>query len=330
MSDDTELSQSNKSLTIGCLIAALLFLGLAFLLWRGLSSSPLRLLKPTIATETPNSANNDGQSIQVSFTDLQAMPRTYHNLRIQVTGDYTQIALPDCLSFSGPPVRWGLIGDSLQMNGIGLESILRLVPSGTTLTVEGIWRLYRGPSGCGKEPEVASVWYLDIERILKPNPLPDFDTQYPIVPPLSENGTIMPIETAVTNAPTPDNGSPNAPTATRSSLTTPTIVPTQLSTIGATEPPLSATETAVSAMTVSPTSSPSENETAVATSTRNGNTATPTPTASVTPTIDPAATPTSGSQLPPINTATPSDPYPSQPTNTPASTATPTPVTPYP
>jgi hypothetical protein len=40
------------------------------------------------------------------------------------------------------------------------------------MTVEGYWRLYEGPLGCGKNAPRAAIWYLEVLRIVEPNPLP--------------------------------------------------------------------------------------------------------------------------------------------------------------
>ncbi len=57
----------------------------------------------------------------------------------------------------------------------GYEEVLKRLPDGLTMTVEGIWRQYDGPLGCGKEPGDGQAWYLQVERIISPNPLPLMD-----------------------------------------------------------------------------------------------------------------------------------------------------------
>jgi hypothetical protein len=107
----------------------------------------------------------------VSFPNLAEDPIAYRDQRIQVTGEFTPVTPPDCRPYSGPPIAWSLVSDELQLNAIGFEDVLRLVAPGTTMTVSGIWRAYQGPLGCGKEPEDGTVWYLQVDRIIEPNPL---------------------------------------------------------------------------------------------------------------------------------------------------------------
>ncbi|MCP5098438.1 MAG: hypothetical protein GY943_23045, partial [Chloroflexi bacterium] len=171
MSQETEESpQARPQLAIIMLLIVLfiLIIIVGWLLWPGRS----RPLKPCHPTATPGAVEFDGQPTLVSFTDLQNAPSNYVNQRIRVTGDFTSIAPPDCIQFSSPIAEWGLISDELQMNAIGMESIMQLVPDGTNMTIQGIWQRYIGPVGCGKEPETSTVWYLAVEHVLEPNPLP--------------------------------------------------------------------------------------------------------------------------------------------------------------
>ncbi|MCZ7669586.1 MAG: hypothetical protein M5U34_21625 [Chloroflexi bacterium] len=55
---------------------------------------------------------------------------------------------------------------------MGHEELVKRLPDGLTLTVEGVWRQYDGPLGCGKGPAAGVTWYLQVERIVSPNPLP--------------------------------------------------------------------------------------------------------------------------------------------------------------
>jgi hypothetical protein len=308
MSQVTETKQPRQNTAVIILLFALflLILFVAWQLWPGVQSRPLKPVYPTI---TPISATFNGQPVPISFPDLQANPASYLGQRIRVTGDFTRIAPPDCRSASGPLIRWGLVASELQMNGVGMESIIRLVPDGTTMTIQGIWRRYQGPIGCGKEPEVQTVWYLAIEHILQPNPLPDFGTSRPTTPPVGD-GTPLPAETAVSD----ENGTP-LPVQTTVMTITPTTTPTLLSTITATSTP--STTPTISGTFETTTPTPTVNGTAVLTNTPPPNsTATST---SITPiaTQPPSApTPTSGLQPPPLSSATP-DPY---PVNTPIPT----------
>jgi len=313
MSDETNESQTMRH-KIGWVLALLLLLLLimgATALWPGNSA---RLIKPFVPTRTAVPVTYDAQFEPVSFPDLQANPEQYRDQQIRVTGRYTRLTPPNCVSFDGPIIRWGLIAEDLQMNAQGLESLLHLIPADTTLTVEGVWRRYRGPVGCGKELETASVWYLVVSRIVQPNPLP-----LPGMPPVngSASGT-GPTASAVSNEhsePTPTVDGETAVT-----LTPPTATPTQLPTN--TPPGFPTTSPVDGTPTLLPTSQPIASATPVSGSqpTATAATATVAPTATVTSTPNPnaTATPGNGSQ-PPIGipTATPGE-----------STAYPNPTTP--
>jgi len=151
--------------------AAILLLAGFVLVVYSLTNGQRRPLYPSLPTFTPVSDVVTGEPALLTFTELNADPAAYRNQRIQVSGNYASIAPPACASYSGPTIRWSLVAEDLQLNAIGFENILRLVREGTPMTVTGIWRLYEGPVGCGKEPPDASVWYLAVDQIIEPNPL---------------------------------------------------------------------------------------------------------------------------------------------------------------
>ncbi|MEJ2749229.1 MAG: hypothetical protein P8183_15190, partial [Anaerolineae bacterium] len=183
-----------------------------------------RPLKPIYPSATPVEFSQNSQASLVTFNELNANPYAFHNQRIRITGDYTPLPEPDCPNFKGPKITWALISDTLQMNSRGFESVIKLVPPGTSLTVEGIWRLFRGTSGCGKDAGQALIWYLQVEQIIEPNPLPNFgplptdgtphSLVNPLTTPTAEDNLITPTEgdmtavaspTIMTNIPTPTN-----------------------------------------------------------------------------------------------------------------------------
>ena len=286
-------------------------LALALLVWLGLLLSGSRPLKMWPDTAVSPNATLNPQPLLVDFDALNDSPADYVNQRIRVSGNYLRLEQVDCAQFSGPRIQWGLIADGLQLNAKGFEAIvLPILPPDTPMTVDGIWRRYAGPAGCGKEP-ARGLWYLEVEQIVQPNPLmagpmtpaavlsvtpPPFPTVTPTLagsgqPPAP--GTPIPdvtiVGTVVVN--TPSGGTP---TVTGTAVSgTPSA--TRTTTATATPPPGPGTPTAVSG------------------------TATPTPTASGTPgsgTVVP--TPTN----PALVTATPGG-YPGPtlpaPTNTPSS-----------
>ena len=317
MSQETETAQTNYR-PAGILLLILLFILIVFVGWRLWPTGQSRLLKPFHPTATPGDVIFDGQPVQVSFTDLQAAPSDYANQRIRVTGNFTHIAKPDCVQFSGPLAEWGLIANELQMNVMGMESIMRLVPDGTNMTIQGIWQQYSGPTGCGKESEKGTVWFLTVEKVLQPNPLPTFGTPI-FVPPSTDDGTETPAETAVPNDTTPQPESTNVIIITPDDIIIETSTPTPTATNGI-QPTATQTPTTAPVATATPTTS---SGTAVPTATTPPDgTATTTPTPTSTPTGDGQPTPSTGTQPPPAASSTPGptptpDAYPPIPTSTP-------------
>ncbi|MCB8977837.1 MAG: hypothetical protein H6657_10475 [Ardenticatenaceae bacterium] len=273
-------------------------LALVLLVWLGLLLSGSRTLKMWPDTAVSPDATLNPQALLVNFDALNNNPSDYVNQRIRVSGNYLRLEPVDCALFSGPRIEWGLVANGLQLNAKGFEAIvLPIVPQDTPMTVEGIWRRYPGPAGCGKEP-ARGLWYLEVEQIVQPNPLvagtatpvgvlsvtpPDFPTVTPTgtvgsLPPVG--GTPIPNVTIVgtVEASTPIG---STPTATGTAVFgTPTTLTT-------------ATATA----TVSPTPGPGTPTAVPGTAT-----ATPTPTASGTPgSGTPNPTPTNSSLV----TATP-------------------------
>lgn len=277
---------------------------LAIVLMPGLAQSNSRPLKPLRPTATPGSFIVEGEPVLIAFPDLNEDPFSYLNHRIRVTGKYTPLPPPDCTPFSGRRIRWALIAEGLQMNAVGFERVLRLLTPETTLTVEGIWRLYSGPAGCGKEAPSANVWYLEVERIIQPNPLTL--TTRPVGP-----GPFVPVTPASPET-TPADGTA-IPTITPA--TTPpadaTIAITPVST-----PSPSATVSTPTATVTSPGTT-----TATATATETG-AATEQPTTTFTPA--PGSTPIPETPVPTLETGTPDGDYPGP------GTPTPTPTGPYP
>ncbi len=268
----------------GLLLLAIGLVIVGFVLWPN-SSQPLY---PLLASPTASSQILQNETRLVGFEALNADPAAYRNQSIQVTGTYTPIDLPACQPFAGPRIQWSLVADELQLNAVGFERILRLAEPGISMTVTGVWRLYQGPLGCGKEPEDGAVWYLQVTQILEPNPI---------------TGSV-PIN--LTFVPGPDDREPGAIVPTLELEETPAaiITPTDLPTVSVTIQP---TATLPSGATAAPELTPTA--TLPVTPLATPDTGTPDPLATATPesgtgTPDPAATPTSG----PDGTATPALP----------------------
>lgn len=267
------------------LVAGLLLL---LLIWLVVALGGSRPLKPLREANMALDVTINGQPLLVDFDALNGNPAEYSNKRIQVSGSYLRLEAEDCELFNGPRIQWGLVAEGLQLNARGYEAIvLPIVSPGTPMTLQGIWRRYPGPAGCGKEPPTG-LWYLEVERIVQPNPL--------------VAGTRTPV--AVLSI-TP----PPFPSVTPTTFGSPPAVGTPIPSV-----------TIVSTIVVStPTSTPTLDGTAVT------NTPTATPTSTATGTL---ATPTSGPGTPtgapgtPTSTATPT------PSVTPGGPGVPTPTNP--
>ena len=132
-------------------------------------------LKPFRPTQTQQGEAVNGEVLTISFVDLNGDPAAYQNQRIRVTGNKITILPSVCRLYTGPVFSWGLIAEDLQLNSLGFAELAMRLPDGLTMTVEGIWRKYDGPLGCGKGPDDGVAWYLQVERIISPNPLPLMD-----------------------------------------------------------------------------------------------------------------------------------------------------------
>ena len=257
-------------------------------------------LYPALPTFTPP-GTTDFQVRVISFTELNNDPASFRNQRLQVSGIYTPMSALKCLDHTGPIIRWGLVAEGLQLNAAGFEDLLRLVDEGIEMTVIGTWRLYRGPLGCGKEPADKAIWYLEVDRILEPNPLqvkidpaltvvvgsPEFPALSTSVPEFTESEPGLDAEIEADS--TPDNTNIFTPTVTIDIGQPSPLTPTPTNTLPVT--PLIPIGTPVGPGTPNPTATP--------TATIAGATGTPGAGATNPPTI-PTSTP-SGTGYPPAS-----------------------------
>jgi hypothetical protein len=282
------------------LVAGLVLL---LLIWLVVALSGSRPLKPLQEESAPLNITINGQPLLVDFDALNDNPAEYTNKRIQVSGNYLRLESEDCELFNGPRIQWGLVAEGLQLNARGFEAIvLPIVSPGTPMTLQGIWRRYPGPAGCGKEPPTG-LWYLEVEQIVQPNPL--------------VAGTSTPVAVlSITPPPFPG-------TATATTVGFPPAIGTPIPSV-----------TIVSTVVVGP---PSGTPTLDGTAVTPTVTATPTSTATgtlATPTSGPG-TPTGASGTPtstatPTPSGTPGPPGVPTPTNPPLVTAYPGPTSPPP
>lgn len=231
---------------------------------------------PTAATLERVVSN---EPIQIDFVTLNAAPQIYQDQLLRISGNYTPLPLPECAPYRGVAVRWALVADSLRMDALGFESVMRLVAPETTLTVDGIWRQYRGPLGCGKEPAMQISWYLEVQRVVEPNPIAQLTT--------------------IEGEATVDPGFLGPPESLATQLSTAEVTPLETTTLTLTPTPTPPNLVTVPPQTVAPTLAISLTPTRQPTPTATPNrpptgTLSPTPTITLTPspTLTPTITPT--------------------------------------
>ena len=245
------------------------------------------VLIPLIPTRTPLPLFNIEPEL-VTLRELQQDPAKYHDRVIRVSGDFGRLPLPPCTPYSGPEARWALEADNLRLDVVGFSDLLRLVEEPAIFTIDGIFRLYKAPMGCGKEPDVEAAWYLEAFNVVEPNPLV-------VARPFGEvvasgiviNNLATPTPIWVVTA-TPGFATPGpSPTADQTAAFIPTATNTQAATSD-----ITVTPTATVDLTITPTniSSPTATETSGrGTPTPQGQTPTPTSTPSATPSLAPTS-----------------------------------------
>lgn len=238
----------------------------------------------------------------LDLTDLATDPASYENMLVQVTGQYSQLPAPSCSAVSHlPPATWVLGKAGVIVRAAGLEDIiLPLAPDDLTVQVMGRWQRWDGLVGCGDTAVTSTIWYLQAERIVDPNPISratltplGYVGQPEIITPANNNSTSIPSVILVT--PIPNQSS------------TPKLLPTP-------SPTLKQQPTAIQTFTSSPrpTNSPTAQYSPLAT---------PTATSLVSP-VD-----SSVNDVPPTSTPWPTyTPLPNVTVNTSTPTATPTPT----
>jgi hypothetical protein len=278
------------------LLVALLILIIGGLAILSSTQTGNRPLYPALPTLTPVSQELAQEAKVLDFTELNADPAAYRDQLIRVTGAYTPVPAPECQPWAGVPIRWSLVAEGLQLNATGFESILRFIDPGTELSVAGYWRMYQGPLGCGKQPAAGVVWYLEVIRIIEPNPLVIGGSNISL--------------TVIANSPLPTLGSIEALTTL-----TPSLTPTSTETVE----PLP-TEPGIGIGTSEPTAIPTETATLAFPGTVTN---TPDPDATPTPDTTPGVSVTPGMTATVSGSST-ETPDPGLPTSTPSGTGYPT------
>ena len=319
MMTQNNVFQHNYNRIIIGIVSVIAIILLVFFFVRLFNTENNNALFPQLPSPTPSNDSGIPQATLVNFTDLNNDPYAYIDQLIEVSGGYTPQTAPDCVRYSGPHIHWALIADSLQLDAVGYERIVKLLAPGTPMTVRGYWRLYDGPLGCGKGPARGSRWYLHVTMIMQPNPLIGADGEKINInvengeaglPPLQPTDPSVGTELPATPVFTPTFDPVLTPTATLAGTILPIFTPTLTATLLPNVTP-----------SVTPTNDPAATMTPIPSTT---------PAAGVTPTADtPTSTATSGAatltpEPPPIlPTASPGGGYPGNDTPTPTLTPTP-------
>lgn len=133
------------------------------------------------ATPTPFPENaateralNTATPSEISITDLATDPEAYANTFMEVTGRYRRLPLLVCNADPYPaPATWQLEAEDGSIIAVGgFDSQVRsLLPNNLTVSVAGVWQLFDGPVGCGKNAATTQIWYLKASDILSPSPI---------------------------------------------------------------------------------------------------------------------------------------------------------------
>lgn len=169
----------------------------------------------------------------IAFSELAAAPEAYEGYHLQLTGQYKPLPTLVCAENPYPsPATWGLVADGLLAYAGGYTQLRALAPTGLTMTVEGQWRHWQGPVGCGKQAAQQEIWYLAVTNVVSPSPI----AQVTLTPPGNVD-VIAEIDT------------PEATIGAETETSTPTVVTEET-------PTISAEETPVFTTTLSPTLPP--------------------------------------------------------------------------
>ncbi|GMQ79247.1 MAG: hypothetical protein BMS9Abin02_1815 [Anaerolineae bacterium] len=271
--------------------------------------------EPVLSSPAATIAGKPLQPVSVSPITLVRNPSALEDQYIELAGNYKQLPIQVCAGEShSSPIGWHLATGDLEIPASGFEQQLRdLGEDGLPLVVEGRWKQWEGPVGCGRRVPVQQIWYLAVTEIISPNPLTavqkeagevaevpgsvvDITAAPPVVTvislatdtavPVIQTATAQPYPIAI-NSVTPElQGSP-----TEAATPGPSITST---------PAISITGTGTQERTGPVTETPESNQ-----SPTSGATGTATPTG--TPTLSPSATPISNGTEAPTRTATPTE-----------------------
>ncbi|GAB4270061.1 MAG: hypothetical protein Kow0080_14120 [Candidatus Promineifilaceae bacterium] len=302
------MQKTGRTIFITTLLMLLLAIAIATTACQGTNPEPT-----PFPASAPVYAPLTTDPVPVLMTDLAANPAFYTDGYIQLTGQYERLPRLVCGSKAYPsPASWGLVSNGLMARAKGFDDLLQnLAARGLTMTVNGFWRQWQGPVGCGKNAQQQIIWYLEVTEFVSPSPLVKATlTPVGAQPVALVTATAVPdTSSPVTPSPVPppDEGG-NASGDTAVTPPAPTATPTFIISATKDNTPIPAADTPTT--TVSPI--PTTNGTAA--SSTPGSTPTPplSPTPATNGTQAPTPTPNSGNTPPPS----------AAPTSTPGSTAT--------
>jgi hypothetical protein len=212
--------------------------------------------------------------------DLLNSPSQYSGVLAQLSGQYRRLPQLVCDGeMYRSPAGWKLTAGELFIQAAGFETVLRpLANSPQTITVQGQWRRWEGLVGCGDNARQQEIWYLDVTRIIQPNPIlfgtPGPSDPIAMITPTPEiepgNGEVEPPPPPPPDEERGEDEEDDIPAPPGVGTATPTAAPTLAFPPGA------------GPATVTPTVTPTATPTEEANGNGNG-TATPTPTATATP-----------------------------------------------
>lgn len=132
------------------------------------TTSPIYSNRTLVTASVPR-----GQPLSVELSQLQRAPEAYEGILIRVSGEYRRAPIIVCDGIARvSPATWSLDQGDVRIGAGGFENLVQtLLPPGLTVTVDGVWRFWRGPVGCGKDAPLQSVWYLAVTNIVSPSPV---------------------------------------------------------------------------------------------------------------------------------------------------------------
>ncbi|MCP5098245.1 MAG: hypothetical protein GY943_22070, partial [Chloroflexi bacterium] len=104
---------------------------------------------PNDDTTTP--IISSGQVVPVEIAQLVENPETFEGVTVLVNGRYHPLPARVCSATSyASPATWNLVAGEGNVYMNGFDSQLNaLLPESTSMTVNGVWRQWNGPIGCG-------------------------------------------------------------------------------------------------------------------------------------------------------------------------------------